>query len=75
MHVLSGVATLSQDPLPHAVAIVPLTEAVAAPGGRPQLPHGCERLVVTIDGTESDEELSSVQVPPVRLGRIGVLLL
>ena len=59
MHVMSGVATLSQNPLPHAVAVVPLREAVGSP---PQLPEGCQRLVVTIDGTESDEELASVQV-------------
>ena len=64
VHVLAGVATLSKDPLPHAVAIVPLRDAVKAAGARPQLPEGCQRMVVTIDGTESDEELASVQAGP-----------
>ena len=64
VHMLAGAATLSQDPLPHAVAVLPLVEAVNAPGGQAPLPEGCQRLVVSIDGTESDEEVSQLQVGP-----------
>ena len=61
VHVLAGAATLSEEPLPHAVAVLSLAEAVRA-GGQPPLPEGSQRFVVTIDGTESDAELSQLQV-------------
>lgn len=59
VHMLAGAATLAADPLPHAVAVLPLREAA---GGQAPLPDGSQRFVVSIDGTESDEELAQLQV-------------
>ena len=64
MHVMSGAATLSEDPLPHAVAVLPLAEAVQS---KPSLPEGSQRFVVSIDGTESDDVVSQLQVSQLAL--------
>ena len=64
MHVIAPAGELQHNTLPYAVALLPLREAVAAqrsPQGL-QLPEGARRLVVSIDGTESDEEIAGLQV-------------
>lgn len=54
---------LRQNPLQHAVALMPLAEVAAAHrDGGVQLPEGAGRLVVRVDGTESDEDLACLKV-------------
>ncbi|KAK9800350.1 hypothetical protein WJX73_008117 [Symbiochloris irregularis] len=63
VHVIAPAGELRRDNLPHAVALMPLREAVAAhrsPEGL-QLPEGSGRLVVSIDGTESEDEVAALQ--------------
>ena len=63
MHVIAPAAALQADPLPHAVASFPLAEAAAALGsGGVALPEGAGRFVVTVDGTESEEDLAALRV-------------
>lgn len=53
---------LAQDPLPHAVAVQPLAEvATASQNGGHSLPSGVTRFAVTIDGTESEEQVASLK--------------
>ena len=53
---------LAQEPLPHAVAVQPLREvATASQNGGHSLPPGVARFAVTIDGTESEEEIASLK--------------
>ena len=64
VHVIAPAGELQREHLPHAVALLPLKEAAAAqqsPQGL-QLPGGAGRLVVTIDGTESEAEVAALQV-------------
>lgn len=72
MHVISPVATLNADPLPGAVALVPLREALASSVGgvAAPLPEGAERLALEIDGTESQEQLLAAS----KLGAVVALL-
>lgn len=61
VHVLAPSQVLAQAPLPGAIAVLPLKEAIAAKNsGGIQLPEGAARLAVTIDGTESEEELAQL---------------
>lgn len=57
VHVISPAAALAAAPLPGAVALVPLRDAVAGVS----LPEGAERLAVEIDGTEDNATLSKIQ--------------
>ncbi len=53
---------LAEDPLPQAVAVQPLREvATASRNGGHSLPPGAGRLAVTIDGTETEEEVASLK--------------
>ena len=53
---------LVEDPLPHAVAVQPLREvATASQNGGHSLPPGAGRFAVTIDGTETEEEVASLK--------------
>ena len=63
VHVISPVEELARNPFPHAVAMVPLRDAVATgSNGGLHLPEGVGRMVVLIDGTESDEEVDALKV-------------
>lgn len=62
VHVLAPTEVLAADPLPGAVAQVALREAAGAGPAGPALPQGTERFAVVVDGTESEEELASLQV-------------
>eukprot|EP01024_Parvocaulis_polyphysoides_P012080 TRINITY_DN14310_c0_g1_i11.p1 TRINITY_DN14310_c0_g1~~TRINITY_DN14310_c0_g1_i11.p1 ORF type:complete len:744 (-),score=153.62 TRINITY_DN14310_c0_g1_i11:169-2118(-) len=57
VNVLVPLDVLTQDPMPNAVALLPLTEALKDVN----LPEGCQRYVVTIDGTETNEQLASLK--------------
>ena len=63
VHPVVSAAALAASPLPGAVALFSLAEAVAA-GGAPALPGGAGRFVVSIDGTESDADLASLATSP-----------
>jgi len=71
VHVIAPAAALAGAPLPGAVAQVALRDAAAAGAHGPALPEGAERFAVVVDGTESDAELASLQVPA--RGPAGVL--
>mmetsp|Transcript_19757 Transcript_19757/g.46004 ORF Transcript_19757/g.46004 Transcript_19757/m.46004 type:complete len:802 (+) Transcript_19757:3-2408(+) len=49
---------LEKDPLPNAVALVSLKEAIASNG---KLPEGAIRLAIAIDGDEDDDEILKVK--------------
>ena len=70
MHVLAPAAVLAADPLPGAVAQVALREAAGAGPAGPALPQGTERFAVVVDGTESEEELASLQVAHLACARL-----
>jgi len=57
VHVLAPIAALQADPLPGAVAVVPLTQAVAGV----TLPEGAARMAVEIDGTETAEQIAALK--------------
>ena len=62
VHVMAPANVLAQDPLPHAVAVQPLTEvATASQNGGHSLPPGVTRFAVTIDGTESEDQVASLK--------------
>lgn len=62
VHVMAPASVLAQDPLPHAVAVQPLREvATASQNGGHSLPSIVTRFAVTIDGTESEEEVASLK--------------
>ena len=63
VHVIAPAAALQAEPLPHAVASFPLAEAAAAHrNGGMSLPEGSGRFVVTVDGTESEEDIATLRV-------------
>ena len=70
MHVLAPAEVLAADPLPGAVAQVALREAAGAGPAGPALPQGTERFAVVVDGTESEEELASLQVAHLARARL-----
>lgn len=62
IHVMAPAAELAKNPLPHSVAIQPLREvATASQNGGNSLPAGAGRFVVTIDGTESEEQIKALK--------------
>ncbi len=62
MHVMAPANVLAEDPLPQAVAVQPLREvATASRNGGHSLPPGAGRFAVTIDGTETEEEVASLK--------------
>lgn len=62
VHVMAPAEVLLEDPLPHAVAVQPLREvATASQNGGHSLPPGTDRFAVTIDGTETEEEVASLK--------------
>ena len=63
VHVIASAEALQANPLPHAVASYPLKEAAAAiRGGGVSLPEGAGRFVVSVDGTESEEDITALKV-------------
>lgn len=63
MHVIASAQALQADPLPHAVASFPLKEAAAGMrNGGVSLPEGAGRFVVSVDGTESEEDITALKV-------------
>lgn len=62
VHVMAPANVLAADPLPQAVAVQPLREvATASRNGGHSLPPGAGRFAVTIDGTETEEEVASLK--------------
>eukprot|EP00798_Chlamydomonas_sp_ICE-L_P027677 gene27677-7318_t len=57
VHVLSPISELAANPLPGAVAMVPLKQAIAGV----TLPQGCFRIAVVVDGTESADEIKAIK--------------
>lgn len=71
VHVIVPAAELAKDPLPGAVTLHTLREALAAhKAGGVKLPQGSTRLAVEVDGTETEEEISALKA----LGADVVLL-
>lgn len=63
MHVIAPAAVLEADPLQHAVAAFPLSEAAAAMrAGGVRLPEGAGRFAVSVDGTEPEEDVAALRV-------------
>lgn len=63
MHVIAPAAALEADPLPHAVASYSLSEAAAALcNGGVHLPEGAGRFCVSVDGTETEEDVAALRV-------------
>ena len=62
MHVIAPAQALQTDPLPHAVALLPLREAASAiRSGGVSLPEGAGRFVVSVDGTESEKDVTALK--------------
>eukprot|EP01023_Acetabularia_acetabulum_P016902 TRINITY_DN18390_c0_g1_i1.p1 TRINITY_DN18390_c0_g1~~TRINITY_DN18390_c0_g1_i1.p1 ORF type:complete len:439 (+),score=99.58 TRINITY_DN18390_c0_g1_i1:168-1319(+) len=57
VNVVVPLDVLAQDPMSDAVALIPLTEALKGV----TLPDGCKRYVVSIDGTETAEQLAGLK--------------
>ncbi len=56
-------AVLRQTPLQHAVALMPLAEVASAHrNGGLKLPEGAGRLAITVNGTETDDDLACLKV-------------
>ena len=54
---------LRQNPLQHAVALMPLAEVASAHrNGGLKLPEAAGRLAITVDGTETDDDLECLKV-------------
>lgn len=56
--VIVPAAELEKDPLPNAVALYTLEEAIAKDGS---LPEGAIRMAITINGDESDEDILKIK--------------
>jgi hypothetical protein len=54
--------TLQSTPLDNAVALLPLSEVAAANGAGVELPSCSTRLAITVDGTESEEQIAALKV-------------
>lgn len=62
VHVIVPAAELAKDPLPGAVTLHTLREAIAAhKAGGIKLPEGSTRLAISIDGTETEQEIAMVK--------------
>jgi hypothetical protein len=64
VHMIADAEDLEADPLPHAVACYSLSEAAAAlrSGEGVRLPQGAGRFVVSVDGTEPEEDVAALRV-------------
>ena len=63
--VIVPAAELEKDPLPNAVALMTLPEAISKSGA---LPEGAVRLALELDGLETDEQLNALKtLNPVML--------
>lgn len=62
VHVIAPAAALTANPLPGAVAVRPLREAVSSSSSSSSssLPEGAARLALEVDGTESEAELAAI---------------
>jgi len=58
MGVIVPAAELEKDPLPNAVALLSLEEAIANDGS---LPDGAIRMAISLDGNESDEDILKIK--------------
>jgi len=58
MGVIVPSAVLEKDPLPNAVALLSLVDAIANNG---KLPDGAIRLAISLDGDEDDEEILKIK--------------
>jgi (E)-4-hydroxy-3-methylbut-2-enyl-diphosphate synthase len=67
VHVIVPADKLAADPLPGAVTLHTLRDAVAAhKAGGVKLPQGSTRLAISVDGTESEAEIGALkQLSPV----------
>lgn len=62
VHVMVPAAVQAADPLPGAIAVMPLRDLVkAANNGGVKLPSGSSRYAVSVDGTESDAEVAALK--------------
>ena len=60
---------LRQNPFKNAVAILPLREAVELEqSGQAVQPEHSGRFAVTVDGTESEEDIAKLKVHPSLIG-------
>ena len=64
MHIIAPAEELKNRPFKNAVAIQPLTEAVQLEqnGENSVKPETSGRFAVTVDGTETEEEVSKLKV-------------
>ena len=62
IHAIVPAQALQETPLDNAVALMPLSEVAAANGAGVELPSCSTRLAVTVDGTESDEQIAALKV-------------
>ncbi len=62
IHPLVPAETLRSTPLDNAVALLPLAEVASANGAGVELPPCSTRMAVTVDGTESDEQIAALKV-------------
>ncbi len=78
VHVIAPAAALEADPLQHAVAAFPLSEAAAAVrAGGVRLPEGAGRFAVSVDGTEPEEDVAALRVCfllPISISAISLKL-
>ena len=62
IHPLVPAETLRSSPLDNAVALLPLADVASANGAGVELPPCSTRMAVTVDGTESDEQIAALKV-------------
>ena len=64
MHIIAPAEELQQNPFKNAVAILPLRQAVDAEsaGQDTGMPETSGRFAVTVDGTETEEEVAKLKV-------------
>ena len=66
---MAPAAELRQNPFKNAVAILPLREAVELEqSGQAVQPEHSGRFAVTVDGTESEEDIAKLKVQPQPYG-------
>ena len=62
IHPVVPAEMLRATPLDNAVALLPLSDVAAANGAGVELPSCSTRMAVTVDGTESDEQIAALKV-------------
>ena len=70
MHAIVPADVLEATPLENAVALLPLSALAVASNGGLKLPSSATRVAVTVDGTESEEQIAELKVccpPPTSL--------